>query len=280
MFDGHYQPHLPADLGFYDLRARRTCCAAGRARARARHPRLLLLPLLVRGQAPARAAGRRMLASGRPDLPFCLCWANENWTRRWDGADHGDPDRAAPLATRTTRRSSVDLAPPHARSALHPRRRARRWSSSTASACCRIPRGRPACGARVARREGAGELYLCAAKTSTPRSRPRSVSMPWSSSRRTACARAPVNDGVDAYHHGYASLLFDYNRFVHDWLNRDGGTLSGAPDRVPGLGQHRAPAVERHGVPRPDAGGLRALARRGGDTRRPRLPARPHGSSS
>ena len=84
-YAGQYQPHLPADLGFYDLRA----------------------PEALRRQAELAArygvdgfcvyyynfGVRRVLdrpievVRANPDIPFhwCLCWANENWSRHWDG---------------------------------------------------------------------------------------------------------------------------------------------------------------------------------------------------
>lgn len=86
LFKGHNQPRIPADLGFYDLR----------------------LPEVREQQAQmAREAGiegfcywhywfdhehqllqrpfNEVLASGKPDYPFCLGWANHSWTNKsWE----------------------------------------------------------------------------------------------------------------------------------------------------------------------------------------------------
>ncbi|MDI6653613.1 glycoside hydrolase family 99-like domain-containing protein [Gluconobacter japonicus] len=87
-FADHYQPRIPRDLGHYTLTS----------------------PDLLKRQADmAKAAGiegfvfyfywfnrkrlldgplEMLLANPDIDLPFCLMWANENWSRRWDGSDN------------------------------------------------------------------------------------------------------------------------------------------------------------------------------------------------
>ena len=84
-FVGHYQPHLPADLGFYDLRLPEVRAAQAELAASYGIYGFCYYHYWFNGRQVLERPVNEILESGKPDFPFCLCWANENWTRRWDG---------------------------------------------------------------------------------------------------------------------------------------------------------------------------------------------------
>ena len=87
LFKDHYQPHIPADLGFYDLRLPETReSQANLARSHEIYG-FCYYHYWFNGRRLLERPFDEVLVSGRPNFPFCLCWANENWTRRWDGLD-------------------------------------------------------------------------------------------------------------------------------------------------------------------------------------------------
>jgi O-antigen biosynthesis protein len=86
-FPGHYQPHLPAHLGFCDLRVPEIRRKQAELARNYGIEAFCYWHYWFEGK---RLLGRpldEVLASGQPDFPFCLAWANETWSRRWLGEE-------------------------------------------------------------------------------------------------------------------------------------------------------------------------------------------------
>ena len=86
MFPGHRQPRLPGELGFTDLRLPETRAAqADLARAYGVSAFCYYYYWFGEGRRLLHRPLDDVLASGNPDFPFMICWANEPWSWNWDG---------------------------------------------------------------------------------------------------------------------------------------------------------------------------------------------------
>lgn len=85
LFDGHEQPHIPADLGFYDLRLPETRLAQARMALTHGIEGFCYWHYWFAGRRLLERPFDEVLSSGEPDFPFCLGWANETWTGVWKG---------------------------------------------------------------------------------------------------------------------------------------------------------------------------------------------------
>ncbi|MCB0164754.1 MAG: glycoside hydrolase family 99-like domain-containing protein [Anaerolineae bacterium] len=87
LFEGHRQPHLPSTLGFYDLRLPEARQAQADLAREYGIYGFCYYHYWFNGRRLLERPFNEVLTSGQPDFPFCLCWANENWTRTWDGLE-------------------------------------------------------------------------------------------------------------------------------------------------------------------------------------------------
>lgn len=90
LYRGHYQPRVPADLGYYDLRVPETRQAqADMARSYGVEGFMYWHYWFGGGKRLLERPFNEVLASGEPDFPFALAWANETWK----GFAHGLANR-------------------------------------------------------------------------------------------------------------------------------------------------------------------------------------------
>jgi len=157
-----------------------------------------------------------MRISGQPDFPYCLCWANENWTRRWDGADHDI--LIANIPSRENDARVIRDLLPHFRDPRYVRVNGRPLFMVYRIGTLPDATATIALWREICLQEGVGEIYLCAGKTYESADPIRLgfdavIEFPPHGVRTPA-----INERVEIANPDFRGIVVDYRQFVVDML--------------------------------------------------------------
>ncbi len=219
LFDGHYQPHLPADLGFYDLRLPEAREAQAQLAAANGIHGFCYYYYWFNGRRLLERPLDEILKLRRPRFPYCICWANENWTRGWDGADRDI--LIAQHYSAQDDRAFIDSLLPHFADERYilvggrpllliyrtsrfpdPERTANTWR-------------------RAAREHGVGDLYLVQVESASQLTDPGTIGFDASTQFAGLRIMPRAVLRITSNSSSFAGRLYDYDAYTADCIERE-----------------------------------------------------------
>lgn len=223
LFRDHYQPRVPSELGYYDLRLEETQVAQSElARAFGIHG-FCYYYYWFDGRKLLNHPIEQMARSSRIDSGFCVCWANENWSRNWDGQS-----RHVLMEQTYSMDSNVALI-----RELIPMMKDPRWIRHQGKPVMMvyrisiIPNWRETAAAwrEECRKAGLGEIHLCAVRFGLEplQGEPREHGLDsYVLFPPHEAARRDLRDRVRDLDAGFSGQIFDYTAVVDGDLDRFG----------------------------------------------------------